>query len=74
MRDDLLVGTPAEPPARMLYSPRETAAILGLCHATVYKLIGDGRLDARKIGGGTRITRDSIETFIASLPRVGEAA
>jgi Helix-turn-helix domain len=72
----LLAGTPIEPPARALYSPRETEAILGISHATLYRLIGNGRLDARKIDNKTVITATSIEAFLAALPKaeVGEAA
>ena len=41
---------------RALYSPRETEAILGVSHATLYRLINAGRLDARKIDNKTVIT------------------
>jgi predicted DNA-binding transcriptional regulator AlpA len=58
-----------EPPARALYSPRETEAILGISHATLYRLIGAGRLDARKIDNKTVIPATSIEQFLASLPQ-----
>ena len=53
---------------RALYSPREVQAILGISHATVYRLIGGGRLDARKIDNKTVITIESIRAFIAALP------
>jgi hypothetical protein len=59
---------------RALYSPRETEAILGVSHATLYRLIAADRLDARKIDGKTVITAASIETFLSSLPKVGEPA
>ncbi len=58
---------PAAPP-RALYSPREAEAILGVSHATLYRLIAAGQLDARKIGGKTVITMESIERFVAKLP------
>jgi len=72
----LLAGTPMDPPARALYSPRETEAILGVSHATVYRLIAASRLDARKIDGKTVITSASIQAFLSDLPKakVGEAA
>lgn len=70
----LLAGTPAALPERALYSPRETEAILGVSHATLYRLIAAGRLDARKLDGKTCITDESIRRLIASLPKVGEAA
>jgi len=71
-----LCGLGRESVQRALYSPRETEAILGISHATLYRLIDKGRLDARKIDGKTVITDDSIRQFIADLPRAksGEAA
>jgi len=72
--NDLLHGTAAAPPVRALYSPRETEAILGVSHATLYRLIFAKRLDARKLNGKTVITAPSIKAFLASLPKVGEAA
>jgi predicted DNA-binding transcriptional regulator AlpA len=56
-------------PSRALYSPKETETILGISHATVYRLIGGGQLDARKLGGKTLITANSIARFIAELPK-----
>jgi excisionase family DNA binding protein len=57
--------------SRLLYSPVETETLLGISHATLYRLIRAGRLDAVKIGAATRITRDSIERLIAELPTAG---
>ena len=59
---------------RELYSPRETEHILSVSHATLYRLIKAGRLDARKIDGKTVITASSIKAFLSALPKVGEAA
>jgi helix-turn-helix protein len=55
-------------PARALYAPRETEHILSISHAQLYRLIGRGALDARKIGRATYITAASIERFLAELP------
>ena len=63
--------SPARLLGRLLYSPAETEAILGISHATVYRLIRVGRLDAKKIGSKTVITAESIERLIAELPKVG---
>src|SRR5882672_7083396 len=57
-----------------LYSPRETEHLLSVSHATLYRLINAGRLDARKIDGKTVIIAASIEAFVAALPKIGEAA
>jgi excisionase family DNA binding protein len=67
---------PAPEPSlrRLLYSPKETEALLGISHATCYRLINAGKLDARKIGGKTAITAESIERFLAGLPRAECAA
>jgi len=59
---------------RELYSLREAEHILSVSHATIYRLINSGRLDARKIDGKTVITAPSIRAFLASLPKVGEPA
>jgi excisionase family DNA binding protein len=58
---------------RELYSPRETEHILSVSHPTLYRLIASGRLDSRKIGNKTVITRQSIEQIVSSLPKIGEA-
>ncbi len=55
-------------PDRALYSPREAEDILSVSHAHLYRLIAAGKLDARKSGSKTLITRQSIERFIAGLP------
>jgi hypothetical protein len=57
--------------ARALYSPRENEQILGVSHATLYRLISAGRLDARKLDAKTVITAESIERLVAELPKVG---
>jgi excisionase family DNA binding protein len=61
------IFTPA--PTRALYSPRETEVLLGISHATLYRLLAAGKLDARKIGSKTVITAESIERFLEGLPR-----
>jgi predicted site-specific integrase-resolvase len=67
-------GLGRDVPYRALYSPRETEAIIGVSHATLYRLINAGRLDARKIDGKTVITNESIQEFIAGLPKADCAA
>jgi hypothetical protein len=56
----------------LYYSVRETRRLLGdISHATAYRLIGAGKLDARKIGAKTVISGQSIEKLAAELPPVG---
>lgn len=66
------LGREAAQPA--LRSPRETEAILGISHATLYRLIAGGKIDARKIGNKTVITDESIRQFITGLPKADCAA
>jgi excisionase family DNA binding protein len=60
--------------ARLLFSPKEAQTLLGVSHASLYRLLRAGRLDARKIGAKTVITAESIERFIAGLPTAGRSA
>jgi len=59
---------PAAIPNRLLYSPSETQTLLGISHATLYRLLRARHLDAVKIGAATRIPAASIERFISGLP------
>jgi len=49
-----LASANAGMPSRAVYSPRETEAILGISHATCYRLIAARKLDARKLGNKNR--------------------
>ena len=53
--------------ARALYTPRDAERLLSISHAQLYRLIGRGLLDARKIGRATYITAQSIEQFLREL-------
>ena len=56
---------------RLLYPVQETQHLLGISHATIYRLIAAKRLDAVKIGAKTLITAESISAFLAGLPKAG---
>jgi len=66
---------PAPDPSltRLFYSPKETEVLLGISHATCYRLINAGKLDARKLGNKTAITGESILRLAADLPKVASA-
>lgn len=70
----LATATPAVSLPRAFYSPRETEAILGISHANLYRLIGAGRLDARKLGSKTLISAASIEALVEALPKIGRGS
>ena len=52
----------------------ETAASLQITKATLYKLVRDGRVPARKISGRWHFTRDAIEQLFAAYDAVDRAA
>lgn len=52
-----------------LYRPAEVQAILKIKHSTFWRLVKDGKIEARKLGGATVIPADSIKQFIEGLPR-----
>ncbi len=52
-------------PARNLYPPAEAEQLLGVSHATLYRLLRAGKLTAIKIGSRTGITAESIERLCA---------
>jgi hypothetical protein len=52
----------------LLVSVPQTAQYIGRCTATVYELIGSGRLNAVKSDGRTLVTMESIKGYVASLP------
>jgi hypothetical protein len=58
-----------DPVQRAFYTPREAERILLVSHATLYRLISKGLLDARKLGDKTLITAVSLEQLIDKLPR-----
>lgn len=56
---------PSEP---MVYRIPEAKRMLGIGHTRIYELIACGALDARKLGGCTVITHESMRRFVDNLP------
>lgn len=54
------------PVAPLAFSILETAAAIGLSRATVYRLIGDGRLRTTKVGSRRLVPRDAIDALLAA--------
>jgi excisionase family DNA binding protein len=52
---------------RLLVSPREAAALLGIGHSKLYLLLQNGELDSLKIGSCRRIPMASIEALVKRL-------
>ena len=43
--------------------------LLGVSRSTLYPLMASGKLDARKLGGRTIVTAESLRAYVASLPK-----
>jgi len=54
-------------------SPGQTAGVIGVCRASVYGLIGEGKLDARKLNGRTPVNVASRRTLMDGLPNANIA-
>lgn len=57
-----------------LMSVKDVQAEYRQSHVGVYRRINAGDFEAVKIGRGTFIIRDSVEKYLASLPRMGQQA
>lgn len=55
---------------RLAMNVRQAAAEAGVGHDALYDAIRAGTLEARKLGRRTIITREALEKFIATLPRL----
>ena len=62
--------------APAFYSTADAKARIACGHTHLYSLIATGKLEAVKMGTKTLITAESVEAFIAGLPRatIGSAA
>ena len=57
---------------KLLHRPRDVQDNLGIGHTTFYRLVNEGKLKVVKIGTASRVTDDSLRSYVASL--VKEAA
>lgn len=53
-----------EPMTPLAYKPKDAATMLGISRSTVYQLIADGHLPARKLGTATIIRHCDLEAFL----------
>jgi excisionase family DNA binding protein len=56
-------------PEPLALTIKDAAKLIGCSRSTVYELIGDGKLEAFKLGAATRITMASVKGLIATAPR-----
>ena len=54
---------------RLLYTINEACAALGVKRTSLYQLMAEGLIDARKLGGKTMIVAESLGRFVEGLPK-----
>lgn len=52
----------------LAYNTADACMALGVRRTTLYRLIAEGQIEARSLGGRTVIPADSLRAFVASLP------
>lgn len=57
-----------DPEVRLAYSIDELARCIGCGRDTIYRVIREGRLKAKKLGRLTVIEADEARRFISNLP------
>jgi excisionase family DNA binding protein len=55
------------------FTVREAARELGVCTATIYRLLRAGRLPALRVGAQCRIAEDGLRSLQAAPPRIDAA-
>lgn len=50
------------------YRPKDAAAVLGVSKSTIYQMIADGDLEARKLGAATLISHDELSRVLLAAP------
>ena len=55
-------------PTPIAYRPKDAATVLGVCRATIYEMVADGRLEARKLGTATVIPHESLVAVLTAAP------
>lgn len=68
------VGAFAPHGDRLLYRPKEAAAVLAISLARLYELLAAGEIASIKLGASRRITRTELEAYVARLAGGGDAA
>ncbi|MDP9408203.1 MAG: helix-turn-helix domain-containing protein [Actinomycetota bacterium] len=56
---------------KLLLTPTEAAALLGIGRSKVYELIKSGQLSSVRIGACRRVPAEAVREFIANLQLTG---
>jgi excisionase family DNA binding protein len=60
-------------PEPLLYGINDVANVLRISRANVYRMIHDGTLEARRLGGRIVIPAEVVKAFADSLPKFERA-
>jgi excisionase family DNA binding protein len=58
---------------RLLLTPEQAAEVLSIGRTRLYQLVATGQLPSVKLGASRRITRQSLERYVASLEQPAQA-
>lgn len=61
-------------PEPLLYGINDAARALGIGRSTIYRMVHDGTLEARRLGARIVIPADAVKEFAASLPKFERVA
>lgn len=56
------------PRAALAYRPQDAAAAIGVSRSTVCRMIADGTIEARKLGGATLIRHEELVRVLDEAP------
>lgn len=56
-------------PQPIAYGVKDAAAAIGLSRSRIWQLIGEGEIEARKLGGRTVIPAASLNAYLNSAPQ-----
>lgn len=63
--------TPSQPwPADKLLTLRQVLEQLGVCRATLYKIVKRGDLTIVKLGGASRVRATDLQQYVEQLPKL----
>lgn len=54
---------------KFAYTISEAAAAIGISRSNLYKMIGEGKLDRRKLGGRVVVTAASLQRLVEEAER-----
>ena len=58
---------------KLLLTPEETAAVLGICRSKVYELLRAGAIESVRIGASRRIPVAAVTEYVERLRREAAA-